>query len=80
VKQQVKKWGNSLSIRIPKRVAEELHLQADSEVELSVRGSRLVIEPVVRPVYSLDELLPDISPENLHAEIDWGSDVGKEVW
>lgn len=80
MKQQVKKWGNSLSIRIPKRVAEELHLQPDSEVELSVRGSRLVIEPIVRPVYSLDELLSDISPENLHDETDWGPAVGKEVW
>jgi antitoxin component of MazEF toxin-antitoxin module len=29
---------------------------------------------------SLDELLAQIMPENLHGEIDWGAPVGEEVW
>jgi antitoxin component of MazEF toxin-antitoxin module len=29
---------------------------------------------------SLDELLQQIAPENLHSETDWGDPVGNEVW
>ena len=29
---------------------------------------------------SLEEMLARITPENLHAEIDWGAPVGREVW
>lgn len=28
---------------------------------------------------TLEDLLKDITPENIHGETDWGSDVGKEV-
>ena len=80
MRQRVKKWGNSLSLRIPRAIAEELHLQEDSEVEISVRESRLVIEPVAPPVYDLDQLLSMVDPQNLHGETDWGPAVGKEVW
>lgn len=32
-------------------------MQPNTEVELSVEGSKLVIEPVAKPVYDLNELL-----------------------
>ena len=80
MRQRVKKWGNSLSLRIPESIAEELHLRPDSEVEMSVRESRLVIEPVARPVYDLDELLSWVDPQTLHGETDWGPPVWKEAW
>ncbi|MBV9246234.1 MAG: AbrB/MazE/SpoVT family DNA-binding domain-containing protein [Methylobacteriaceae bacterium] len=31
---QVSKWGNSLAVRLPKRVVEELGLQAGEEIDL----------------------------------------------
>jgi antitoxin MazE len=80
VRQRVQMWGNSLSVRIPKAMAQELHLQPNSEVEMSLEASNLVIKPVTRPVYDLDELLSQVTPENLHGEVDWGPAVGKEVW
>ena len=81
-KQRVQMWGNSLSVRIPKALAEELRLRPNSEVELSLESSKLVIRPVARsrPVYDLDELVSQITPENVHGETDWGPPVGKEVW
>jgi antitoxin MazE len=30
--------------------------------------------------FSLEELLGGITPENIHAEIDWGPAIGNEVW
>ena len=77
---RVQKWGNSLAVRIPKVFAQEVGLEQDGEVELSVEEGRLVIVPPVAPTYELDELLSGIRPSNLHEETDWGPALGKEVW
>lgn len=37
---QVSKWGNSLAIRIPARVAEALELKEGDEVEIRIAGER----------------------------------------
>lgn len=34
----------------------------------------------VAPQYRLEELLAQITPENLHSEFDFGKPQGKEVW
>jgi antitoxin MazE len=35
---QVSKWGNSLAVRLPKKVVAELDLKAGDEVELTSQG------------------------------------------
>lgn len=77
---KVQKWGNSIAVRIPKAFADEMHITAETTVEIRVEDGKLVIESVGRPVYTLDELLAGITPENLHEEVDWGEPVGKETW
>jgi antitoxin MazE len=77
---KVQKWGNSVALRIPKAFADEMQMTADTAVELSIEGGKLVISPVERLEYSLEELLAQITPENLHDEVDWGAPVGQEVW
>ena len=78
---KVQKWGNSLALRLPKALADEVDVHLDSPVEITVRGHTIVIEPVrEKRRYDLDELLAGVEPENLHGETDFGSPVGKEVW
>ena len=77
---RILKWGNSLALRIPKPFAAEMGLEKDGEVELTVEKGRLVIEPPAAPSYTLEELLAEVRPSNLHGEIDWGPPVGKEIW
>lgn len=74
----IQRWGNSLAIRIPKAFAQEAGLQADSEVEITLRDGEIVVRK--RPTYSLDDLLALVTPENRHEEWDMGPAVGKEVW
>jgi antitoxin component of MazEF toxin-antitoxin module len=64
MKVKIAKWGNSLAIRLPKPVAEELALKPGGEVDLSREGNRLVIEKVARkiPRYRLEDLLAEIKP------------------
>lgn len=76
----VAKWGNSLAIRIPQNLAKKIRIAEGSEVEFGVIDGSLVIKPIKRRRYSLDELVEGITPENLHAEIDSGVAVGNEAW
>lgn len=49
-------------------------------VEVREEQGRIVIEPIRRKEYKLDELLGGITGKNLHKPIDTGVPVGKEVW
>lgn len=37
---QVRKWGNSLAIRLPATVVEALHLKDGDDVEIHIAGAR----------------------------------------
>ena len=77
---QIKKWGNSLALRIPKLLAEQLDIKTDSEVEIAVEDGQMVIRPLPEPTLTLEELLAQITDENLHEEVETGTAVGGEVW
>lgn len=74
----VKKWGNSASVRIPAAIMEATRLRLDEIVDVREEGGRIIIEPVRPSHYDLDHLLAGITPENLHAEVNYGPAVGKE--
>ena len=76
---RVQKWGNSLALRIPKPFASQMGLEPNSPVELSLRGTELVIAPVKAPNLKLDDLLAQVTEHNLHGEVDTGPPVGGEV-
>jgi len=77
---KIQKWGNSLAIRIPKSFALDINLKQDELVDLSVDESKIVITPIGKKKYSLEELLKGVSENNLHGELDTGSPIGKEIW
>jgi antitoxin MazE len=74
----VRKWGNSLALRIPKTYADQIGLFSNSPVEIFLEENRLVIEPARRP--TLDVLLDEVTPDNIPTGTDWGEPVGKEAW
>jgi len=80
MKSHIQKWGNSLSIRIPKAFANEVGLRQDDVVELSLIEGRLIITPASKSPFSLDELLIGITADNVHGEVDMGLAEGLEVW
>lgn len=77
---RVQKWGNSLALRVPKLFAVEIGLKQDAPVEMSVVGGKLVVEPVTEPPITLEDLLAQVTRENLHREVDTGPARGDEVW
>jgi antitoxin MazE len=77
---RVQKWGNSLALRVPKAFAAEVGLRNESPVDISVVNGKLVVEPVVEPKLTLEQLLTQVTEDNLHHEVDTGPAVGSEIW
>ena len=80
MKIQVKKWGNSASVRIPASVMAAAALSVDQAVEVREEGGRIIIEPIRAPSYDLDELLNAMSPETFPDDADFAAPMGQETW
>lgn len=74
----LKRWGNSLGLRIPKGIAESAGLQVDDAVRIDATPEGLVVRKARRrPV--LAELLGRVTSENRHAADDLGGAKGREL-
>jgi antitoxin MazE len=77
---RIRKWGNSLALRIPKSFAAQAGLSENIAVDLSVGQGRLVIQRQSEESPRLEDLLRGVTEDNLHGEWNTGPAVGKEVW
>ena len=75
----VRKWGNSLAVRIPKPLAEDAEVKEGTVLNLVVSEGKVVATPVQKKRLSLKQLL-EVNKKNLHDEVDLGSPVGREIW
>jgi antitoxin ChpS len=53
----LRKVGGSIMLAVPPAILDLLHLEVGATVGLAVDGERLVVDPKVKPRYSLQELL-----------------------
>jgi antitoxin MazE len=77
---RVQKWGNSLAVRLPKPLAEDAEVKEGTVLNLAVSEGMVVATPVQNRKWSLKQLLARVSKKNLHAEVDFGPSVGREIW
>jgi antitoxin ChpS len=70
-------------VAIPKAMLDALDLKPDAAVGLSIKGGRLVVDPMKRRRYSLDQLLAQCRPSARRSreEREWvtGAPVGREL-
>ncbi len=78
---KVSQWGNSLAIRLPQALINELGIERGAEVDIHIEndGFKVTI-PCLPKKFTLEELLVGVTPENLHHETSWGKPQGNEVW
>ena len=76
----IRRWGNSLALRLPKSVAEEVGIAENDAVELGVAEGRIVVTPSKPSRFVLDDLLRGITRKNRHEEIAAHGPRGREVW
>jgi antitoxin MazE len=72
------RWGNSLGVRIPKEIVQQVGLAPGASLEIEARGDQIVISLPKRR-YRLEDLLVGMTPEAMHDAFDWGPDVGREI-
>ena len=82
MKIQLRKWGNSLGLRVPQKIAQNYGLDENSLIELIETPEGIMIQKRNR-VSSLDELLSSIPddfeyPEDTR-EFSESSSVGEEL-
>ncbi|MDY0227684.1 MAG: AbrB/MazE/SpoVT family DNA-binding domain-containing protein [Desulfomicrobium apsheronum] len=75
----IKKWGNSLGVRLPAAVAREAKLHADQRVRICVEDGRITITPVSG--MTLEQRLASFDPSRHGAEtMQADEEVGAEKW
>jgi antitoxin MazE len=79
VTQKISIWGNSLGIRLPQTIIQQMGLKQGDLVAISTEGNKIILSPA-RPKYTLNELLKDVTPDTQHDEVDWGEPAGEETW
>ncbi len=77
MRSHIAKWGNSLSLRLPKAFVDRLHLKEGDAVDLDVDDGRLLVSPA-KPSYDLKELLAEITEDNQPESFDTNP-VGQEI-
>jgi antitoxin MazE len=74
----VKKWGNSLGVRIPNIIAKNKTLRDGVTVEIIDTEDGILISP--KQKRTLSGMLEQITAENTHDEIETGVMIGNEIW
>jgi len=80
MKTTVKRWVNSLAVRIPKAIAVESALDDGAIVDVKLVGRTVVLIPVRTRQHRLQDLLAGITKDNLYREAETGPPMGNEAW
>ncbi|MBP7349416.1 MAG: AbrB/MazE/SpoVT family DNA-binding domain-containing protein [Butyrivibrio sp.] len=75
----IKKWGNSLGLRIPSELLREIGLSDGSKVILSKSGNDILVHKDSSKL-TLDKLFEGYKEECFPEEVKFDNDIGNEVW
>lgn len=76
----IKKWGNSLGVRLPSAVVKAAGLRKDQLVSVRVEEQQVIISPVPENEPSLEERLAQYDPRRHGGEVMVASAIGAEQW
>ena len=77
----IKRWGNSLGVRLPAGVAREARLHVDQRVRVSVEGDQVFITPVGGSRLTLERRLAAYDPKRHGGEqMSTTRTLGAERW
>ncbi len=77
---QVKTWGNSQGIRIPREILQNAGIVLNEMLDITVANGVITLTKTFRHK-TLEERAAEFGGKlNLDGEYDWGDPVGREVW
>ena len=77
---RLRKWGNSIGIRIPHSVLKELNLKINDWINIEKIEDKIIITKQKNPKISLEDRFRDYHGKNLSKEFTWDEARGKEIW
>ena len=75
----IRKWGNSPAVRINATAMKIAAFDLEQRVTIKASKGRIVIEPADKLEFRLEDLVGDITRDNLHDGVDFGEPLGKEA-
>lgn len=75
----IRKWGNSPAVRINAAVMKIASFDIEQRVTIKASKGRIIIEPVDKLEFKLEDLVAGITRQNAHTEVEFGAPVGKEA-
>lgn len=77
---QIKMWGNSQGIRLPKEILQKAHLSINDVLDVEAAEGKITLQKPFRHK-TLEERAAEYNGNlNLDGEYDWGKPVGREKW
>ena len=77
---QVKQWGNSQGIRLPKEVLKSAGISVNEILDVTVSNGVITLEKTMRHKTLEERALEYGGRLMLDGEYDWGEPVGRDVW
>jgi antitoxin MazE len=74
---RISKWGNSLGLRLPRSLADQIGVGAGAKVEILAEGDRLVVQ-AAKTRRTIEDMIVNMTPQSMSDAFDWGEDVGRE--
>lgn len=77
---QVKAWGNSQGIRLPKDLMESIGIRLDDFINIEIQGDAMIIKKVFKHK-TLEERAAEFGGQlGPYEEFEWDEPVGREQW
>ena len=77
---QVKAWGNSQGIRLPKDLLEGMGIKLNDFLNIEVQGEKIILTKTFKHK-TLEERAAEFSGKiGPYEEFEWGESVGREMW
>ena len=76
----IKRWGNSLGVRLPVAVTSEAHLLLDQRVRVEVEDGHVIITPITDIPMTLEQRLEHFDPVRHGGEVMATKAIGAEQW
>src|SRR5688572_3773115 len=80
MKTSIQTLGDGLGVSLPPAVLRARGLSEGSEVEILACNEGIILIPVGKGKSRLEDLVSQITDNNMHELVDWGPPVGGEVW
>ena len=77
---QVKSWGNSQGIRLPKDLLEEIGVRLNDFLNIEIQGENIILSKTFKHK-TLEERTAEFSGKiGPYEEFEWGDPMGREQW